>query len=117
VVQLDLQHRVTLAGVRQQLRQPQVVGVGQRPDPGAAGDFALQRAGVWAAAMTDCASGSSLRPAGVSVMPPEPRSNSGTASSSSSALICAERAGWLTWSFSAARVRCSVSATVAKPRS
>ena len=68
-------------------------------------------------AITFSASGSRRLPAGVSVIPVGPRSNSGTPSSSSSALICAESAGWLTCSRSAARVRWPSSATAAKLRS
>jgi len=61
--------------------------------------------------------GQELPAAAVSDMPVVPRSNSATPSSSSSARICAESAGWLTCRRSDARVRCPISATVAKLRS
>ncbi len=53
------------------------------------------------------ANGTSSAPARVSRTSPRSRSNSGTPSCRSSARICLERAGWLMYSVSAARVKCS----------
>src|SRR5260370_29022078 len=71
---------------------------------------------VWLAARILSASASKRLPAAVSVIPVGVRSNNARSSSSSSALICADNAGWLMCSFSAARVRWPASATAAKLR-
>ncbi len=60
------------------------------------------------------ASGSSASPAGVSVMLPRARLNSGAPSSASSVLICLDSDGCATRSVSAARVKCLTSATATK---
>ena len=60
------------------------------------------------------ATGTSDRPASVSATPWRLRANSGIPSSFSSRLIALDSAGWATKSRSAARVKCSSSATVRK---
>ena len=62
------------------------------------------------------ANGTSSAPARVSRTSPWSRSNSVTPSCRSSARICLERAGWLMYSVSAARVKCSCVATARKYR-
>ena len=69
-----------------------------------------------AAANTFSASLSKRAPGAVRTIPVAVRANSASPSLSSSALSCAETAGWLTCSCSAARVSCPSSAMAAKLR-
>ena len=84
---VDLEQRETLDGLAQLV--------------GEARELASPRsASAWlrnacAEASVRSASGSNWRPAAVRVIPLAPRSKSATLSSSSSALICADNAGWL----------------------
>ena len=101
VAQIEVKQRVALDRARQQVAETQRLRVGKRADPRtcAATSPLSDAARLFrsaAAPITRNAIGSSFDPSGVRVIPVAPRSNSGTPSSSSSARIWADTAGWLT---------------------